>query len=110
MVELSVTTRAIAATLFTARDLSRVVTILEQDCADNLPGCESYDAAKLERIRFAALKCAAGSLESLDKAVALARTDWRDLLMAAGFGHALDEHARWGAGILRSAELGNPAT
>lgn len=104
MVELSATTRAIAAMLFTSHDLSQVVTILERDCADNLPGCETFDSAQLERIRFAALKCAAGSLHSLYEAVALAQTDWRDLLMTAGFGHALDAHATWAAEVLGSRQ------
>jgi hypothetical protein len=52
----------------------------------------------LERIRFAALKLSAGNLEALRSAVGLANRDWRDLLMAAGFGRDVDAHRSWHPG------------
>ena len=48
--------------------------------------------AALERLQFAALKLSEGNLDKLDRAVALANRDWRDLLMAAGFGEDVDAH------------------
>ena len=31
----------------------------------------------------------------LDKAITLAKLDWRDLLMSAGFGHDVNQHMIW---------------
>ncbi len=47
-----------------------------------------------ERIQFAALKYSDGRLDYLDNAVKLGNLDFRDLLMAAGFGE-VDAHLRW---------------
>ena len=52
-------------------------------------------AAGLERIRFAALKLSNGDLGELRQAVQIAGIDWRDVLVAAGFGHDLRAHERW---------------
>jgi len=46
---------------------------------DELPG---------ERLTAAVVLFADGSLEGVDEAFALAETDWRDLLVAAGVAHA----------------------
>src|SRR5262249_23491957 len=48
-----------------------------------------------ERLRFAALRLSHGDLRALDEAIALGRTDWRDLLMAADFGYDTQAHERW---------------
>jgi hypothetical protein len=47
------------------------------------PG-EARDSIAVERVQVAALVVAQGNLRRLDEAVALGRTDWRDLLVAAG--------------------------
>lgn len=49
----------------------------------------------LERIAAAVLKKSDGSLDGLQAEIDLARRDWRDLLMAAGFGHDLAAHELW---------------
>jgi hypothetical protein len=36
-----------------------------------------------------------GSLGKLCAAVKLAKTDWRDLLVAAGFADSVDAHKNW---------------
>lgn len=59
------------------------------------PFCEKSDEFQLERVRFAVLKLSGGDLEKLRKAVKLAQTDWRDVLMAAGFGHDVNAHKSW---------------
>jgi hypothetical protein len=56
---------------------------------------EQADSIGLERCRFAALKLSCGQLEKLRGAIELAAKDWRDLLMAAGFGRDLEAHLRW---------------
>lgn len=47
-----------------------------------------------ERLQFAALKYSDGRLDYLDNAVKLGNLDFRDLLMAVGFGE-VDAHLRW---------------
>ena len=69
--------------------------LLRDECADNLPFLAKADAEKLERFRFAALKVSGGDLGKLEQAVRLAQTDWRDLLVAAGFANSLDAHRQW---------------
>lgn len=78
--------------LFEGEDLDEARGLLERDCADNVPG---WELAGLERLRLAVLKLSGGSLEGLVEAIALAQTDLRDALVAAGFGHRADEHERW---------------
>lgn len=78
------------ATLFPGEDRSFAQQWLVSEIDDDLPGGISSSLALLERIRAAALKFSGGSLNQLAKATALARQDWRDVLMAAGFG---DTHA-----------------
>jgi hypothetical protein len=52
-------------------------------------------AEGLERIRAAALKISRGSLDRLALATSLAKSDWRDLLMAADFGEDAHAHEAW---------------
>jgi len=52
------------------------------------------NAVQQERWHFAVLKLSGGDLERLQDAIRLAKTDWRDLLVAAGFG-LVDAHRTW---------------
>ncbi len=54
----------------------------------------SYDAL-IERIRCGCLKLSGGTLEGLEEGLKLARTDWRDLLVAAGFADDERAHLAW---------------
>src|SRR5579859_5720092 len=81
--------------LFSAENRERAKTLLYEQCGNNLPFQEKADMFALERLRFAALKYSDGSLSQLEKAVKLAQRDWRDLLMAAGFGHDVHGHQTW---------------
>ena len=38
-------------------------------------------------------------MEKLHRAVKLAKTDWRDLLVAAGFADSVHAHKHWGTPI-----------
>ncbi len=69
--------------------------LLVTQCGDNLPLWHDKDPRGLERIRFAALKLSNGSLAELTRAVEIAQTDWRDVLVAAGFGHDVRAHLAW---------------
>jgi hypothetical protein len=59
------------------------------------PFVNSASEAASERLQFAALKLSEGNLDKLNRAVALAKIDWRDLLMAAGFGEDIKAHLAW---------------
>jgi hypothetical protein len=48
----------------------------------------------MERWRFSALKLSGGNIEKLSKAIELAKLDWRDLLVSAGFDD-VDAHIHW---------------
>jgi hypothetical protein len=88
------TTRRLDA-LFVGPARQRATDLLIAQCGNNLPFCEGSDARGLERIRFAALKLSNGDLAKLQKAVEIAMTDWRDVLVAAGFGNDVRAHESW---------------
>lgn len=48
-----------------------------------------------ERVRFAVLKLSGGNLDALSHQLDEAKIDWRDTLMAAGFGHETSAHKSW---------------
>lgn len=81
--------------MFSARQQEEVRQLLEVDCGNNLPFCENLDEVGLERVRFAVLKLSNGRLDALRRAIQEAQRDWRDTLMAAGFGFDVTEHNRW---------------
>ena len=94
-VELSPRTREHVLAVFAPRDRPQAEALLASECARNLPFCEDATAKSLERIRFAAIKVSEGNLEKLRDVVRLAQVDWRDLLMAAGFGESTGAHLKW---------------
>jgi hypothetical protein len=94
-VPLSPETRRRLNLLFAQADRRQAEELLVNECVNNLPFLEKLDMFKLERFRFAALKLSNGDLSKLWQAVELAQRDWRDLLMAAGFGKDVTEHERW---------------
>jgi len=72
-----------------------VAVLLADQCGNNLPFLQSLDEEALDRFRFAVLKLSGGDIEKLHEAVALAKKDWRDLLVAAGFANSLEAHRSW---------------
>jgi hypothetical protein len=92
---LSPSTRLRMNILFAPADLNDAELLLVEECGRNLPFCESSTPEGLERVRFGALKLSEGRIDLLCDAIQLAQTDWRDLLMCAGFGYCLDEHLKW---------------
>jgi hypothetical protein len=69
--------------------------MLVDECGANLPLMD--DPELLERIRVAAIKMSDGDMAKLRQAVDVAKVDWRDLLVAAGFGNDVHAHQRWEA-------------
>ena len=88
------TERRIAA-LFPPSSRAEVSELLTIQCGNNLPFCDKDDEVQLERIRFSALKLSDGSIDKLKDAIKLAKSDWRDLLVAAGFAEDTTAHKRW---------------
>lgn len=88
------TSRRVAA-LFPQAEVGEVERLLVSECGSGHPSFEGSTPEHLERLRFAALKLSGGSIAELRRALALAREDWRDLLMAAGFGFSVDAHREW---------------
>ena len=93
--ELSPETRTRLERVFAPADWDAAEKMLVDECGNNLPFLEDLDAAGMERFRFAALKVSGGDLATLRQAVDLAKVDWRDLLMWAGFGNDVKAHERW---------------
>ena len=60
-----------------------------------LPLSIPANPASLERIRFAVLKVSCVDLNRLQKAIDLAKIDWRDVLVAADFASDLTAHTSW---------------
>ncbi len=81
--------------LFIPSDQELVRTILREECGSNLPLCPNSDEQEVERIRFAVLKLSAGSVDKLQKVVRAAKTDWRDVLLWAGFAYDPAAHKSW---------------
>jgi hypothetical protein len=96
MIKLSLRTKKLLETLFPDVETRELVgSILVNECADNIPLIKNSSPEGMERIRFSVLKISAGDLQKFDEAVKLASLDWRDLFMAAGFGHEVDAHNKW---------------
>jgi hypothetical protein len=74
--------------------------ILVERCGQNLPFRTDRDEYELERCRFAALKISQGILAKFPKAVDMAKRDWRDEIMWAGFAESLTAHVEWAQEIL----------
>lgn len=83
------------ALLFVPADQEMVRAILRDECGNNLPLYPNSNEQELERIRFAVLKLSAGSVDQLQEAVRAAKTDWRDVLLWAGFANDPAAHKSW---------------
>jgi hypothetical protein len=104
MTRLSPRTHQLIEKLFSAVDQANVTCLLLKECGRNLPLQKDTDEYDLERIRFAALKISNGDTLNLHKAIGLARRDWHDLLMCAGFGDSLSAHEKWAKRILEKSK------
>lgn len=94
-VALSPETRRRLDALFRGAERTEAAGLLVDQCADNLPLWVNATPSGLERVRFAALKLSGGDLAELRRAVRMAQIDWRDVLVAAGFGNDPRAHEAW---------------
>jgi hypothetical protein len=67
--------------------------MLVDECGDNLPLMD--DPELVDRVRIGAIKMSDGDMAKLRQAVEVAKVDFRDLLVAAGFGNDARAHRRW---------------
>lgn len=103
MIALSPKTLRLVRTVFSGRDRAAAARMLESECGEKAPFCDKQTSEGMERIRFAAIKVSGGRLKRLSEATRLAQIDWRDLLMAAGFGYTLTAHEEWAVRVLEDA-------
>jgi hypothetical protein len=81
--------------MFAPDEREQVCKLLTEQCGNNLPFLPRIDQTGADRLRFAVLKLSDGDFGKLEKAVTLAKRDWRDLLVAAGFANDLQAHKEW---------------
>ena len=94
-VQLSANTLQLVRCIFAPGDHAAIIATLEARCGSGLPLWASPTPEGLERIRFAVLKLSSGSLPEFERAIATANSDWRDVLVAAGFGSSALAHIHW---------------
>jgi len=95
MVKLSKRTENLLNDFFPKTIREEAKELIETMCGNNLPFCENSGSEQMERIRFSAIKLSEGQIDKLCDAIELAQTDWRDLLMSAGFGYDPEKHNKW---------------
>ena len=95
MVKLSKKTETLLNDFFPKTLREEAKELIETMCASILPFCENSGPEQMERIRFSAIKLSEGQIDKLCDAIELAQTDWRDLLMSAGFGYDPEKHYQW---------------
>ena len=94
-VAISTRTSEVVSKMFRLEERSRVLELLANECGDNLTFSKDTNPQKPDRIRLAVLKLSEGDFGRLASQVAQAKRDWREVLMAAGFGHDVTAHTRW---------------
>lgn len=95
MIPLSSAVRLRVEKLFPASIRAEVIAVLEEHCGESLPMMAGRPPEDCDRVRCAVLKLSCGNFVRLLAAVADAKVDWRDTLMAAGFGHDVRAHEAW---------------
>ena len=90
---------AVIGRLFPAEDQATVHQILLEECSDKLPLVKNSN--EIERIQLGILKLSLGDVSKFLEAAHMARRDWRDVLVAAGFGNDLEAHSNWAAEVCR---------
>lgn len=101
--KLSPLTKQLIQALFAPAEAEEAAQWLEDECGNNLPFCKDYDEYKMQRIRFATLKLSEGNLTKLLKVIDMARRDWRDVLVVAGFANQLEAHETWAKKVVEKS-------
>jgi hypothetical protein len=85
----------LAQVLWSEPRLSQMTARLIAEASENIPFHDKSTSNEMDRIRFSIMKLASMPIADDDAIFDLAKRDWRDLFMAAGFGWSEDEHLRW---------------
>ncbi len=94
-IALSERTRSLISKMFSKSDGIVISDMLYRAVSANISFCANSSPEDMERIRFAILKMTKHSPLNLAVGIYLAQSDWRDLLMAAGFGDDATQHMIW---------------
>lgn len=97
-IPLSSLTREKLDAIFAPADRAEAAKLLVEHCATSLPLWRGTKPADFERIRLAVIKLSKGDLLMLERIIEQAHTDWRDVLMGAGFGDDVNAHLHWKPG------------
>ena len=102
MIELSSRTLRLIETVIPLGDRERIARRLREEASEIIPFCENRSPEGMERIRFSILRVIAEGEWGEDEAFYWARTDWRDLFLAAGHGE-MGGHEAWARQVLERA-------
>lgn len=94
-IPLSQRCRRVAELLFSEPHLSQITNRLLSEASENIPFHANSNSTEMDRIRFAIMKLLSAPNSDEDSIFDLAKRDWRDLFMAAGFAYSADEHESW---------------
>jgi len=83
--------------LFAPKEREFIAEMLLEECNAEKLYTSSEEA--VERIQLAVLKISNGDVEKFLTAAELVQIDWRDALMAAGFGNDVKAHLKWAESI-----------
>jgi hypothetical protein len=100
MLELTTDTKRVAEALFSSEDAERMKERLRTETADKSAFHAFNTAESRERIWLAIIKMCKETLDPWDEWFDLAKSDWRDLLMAADFGRDTKAHVKWKQKVL----------
>ena len=81
------------AVLFEAKDRETITEMLTEECSAERLHTTSADA--VEPIQLGVLKLSNGEVGKFLAAAKLTQIDWRDMLVAAGFGEDVKAHLKW---------------
>ena len=98
--ELSRRARRLCDKLFASSESERIKAVLGGLLVEAIPLAPSSSQG-IERIDFSIIKIAAADIGALSRAVELAKLDWRNLLMEAGFAQSVDRHNQWYERVMR---------
>jgi hypothetical protein len=79
---LSRKTEKIVKSMYGRDEANEVERLLIDHCSNNVPGCRDWSEENLERIWLSVLKVSNGNIRELQRAIALANTDYRDLFVS----------------------------
>jgi hypothetical protein len=102
-IPLSERTKELIQILFPPELAQRIERTLLDQVSENIPFCETDGPVEMERTRFSVIRLIHDYREDIESVIDLAKTDWRDLFMAADHGHPSD-HMAWYRETMRMKE------